>query len=130
MTAKGHPRGAAAARSPEAILELLREGYRARDAAMVASAYAEDAQCTIVNRNNPPSRPMVLRGRAALEEVVRDVCSREMTHDIGQATVGADSIAYRVECRYPDGCRVVALYLSTLEEGRIVSEFSIDCWDE
>ena len=130
MTAKDAKRGTSTASSPEALIEMLREGYRSRDPALVASAYAENVESTIVNRNNPPSRPMVLRGRAAVEEMIRDICSREMTHDITQASIGEGSMAYRVECRYPDGCRVEAIYLSTLSGGRIVSEFSIDCWDE
>ena len=96
----------------------------------MAAAYADDAECTIVNRNNPPSHPLVIRGRAALLELLRDVCSREMTHDIVDAVVGEETLSYRVDCRYPDGCRVFAIYLSTLRGGRIVREFSIDCWDE
>jgi nuclear transport factor 2 (NTF2) superfamily protein len=114
----------------EAALEAIRAGYRERDAAKVMSAYAENVESTIVNRNNPPSRALVLRGRPALRRMVEDICSREMTHGIHGALVADGSIAYRVECRYPDGCNVVGLYMATLEDGLIVREYSVDCWDE
>jgi ketosteroid isomerase-like protein len=121
---------ARAASPEESALEALRAGYRERDAAKVLSVYADDVEATIVNRNNPPSRPLVLRGRAALRKMVEDICSREMTHGIS-ATIAADgSLAYRVECRYPDGCNVTGLYMATVKDGLIVREFSIDCWDE
>jgi nuclear transport factor 2 (NTF2) superfamily protein len=127
MKPKPDPAGGIGA---QAALEAIREGYRARDPARVAAAYAEDAECTIVNRNHPPSRPLVIRGRAALQELLRDICAREMTHEIVEAAFGESTLSYRVECRYPDGCKVVGLYHSTLRGGRIVREFSIDCWDE
>jgi hypothetical protein len=114
----------------EAVLEALRAGYRDRDAAKVASIYAEDVECTIVNRNKPPARPLVLRGRAALRQLVEDVCAREMTHEIVRVVAGAGSLSYRVQCRYPDGRNVVDLYMAVIKDGRIASEFSLDCWDE
>ena len=120
------PRG-----SPEeAVLEAIRSGYRDRDVAKVMSAYAEDIESTIVNRNNPPSRPLILRGRAALQRMVEDICAREMTHAMAGPIVGDGALSYRVECRYPDGCNVVGLYMATVKDGLIVKEFSIDCWDE
>jgi hypothetical protein len=114
----------------DALIETIRAGYRARDAAKVMSAYADNVECTIVNRNNPPSKPMVLRGRDAVKRMVEDLCAREMTHEISRIVVGRGSIAYRIECRYPDGCNVVGIYMATVVEGRIASEFSVDCWDE
>lgn len=116
--------------TPEAVLKAIRAGYERRDAALLASVYAEEAQYTIVNRNNPPSRPLVLRGRAAVRSMFEDLCSREMTHRIERQVVGEDAIAFSNHCQYPDGCRVVALNIATLREGRIVSELSADCWDE
>jgi hypothetical protein len=123
--------GARAGGTAEAmLLEAIRAGYRDRDVAKVMSAYAEHAECTIVNRNNPPSRPLLLRGHAALRGMIADICSREMTHGIRDSVVGEGALAYRIECTYPDGCNVVGLYMATVKDGLIVREFSIDCWDE
>jgi hypothetical protein len=113
-----------------AILETLQKGYEGRDATLLTSLYAEDAEITICNRNNPPAKPLVLRGREAIRRMFEDLCAREMTHRISHMTVGADTIAFSARCQYPDGCQVVGLNIATLKEGRIVSEVSVDCWDE
>jgi ketosteroid isomerase-like protein len=113
-----------------AVLEALRKGYQGRDAALLASVYAEDAEFTICNRNNPPARRLVLRGRAAVRRMFEDLCAREMTHQIAHMTVGDASIAFSATCRYPDGTQVVGLNVATLKEGRILSEINVACWDE
>jgi ketosteroid isomerase-like protein len=113
-----------------AVLEALRKGYQGRDAALLASVYAEDAEVTICNRNNPPAKRLVLRGREAVRRMFEDMCAREMTHQIRHTTVGDGSIAFSAHCQYPDGCQVVGLNIATLKNGRIVSEISVDCWDE
>ena len=66
----------------------------------------------------------------AVQEMFADLCSREMTHEVVNAVAGANAIAYVIRCRYPDGCNVIGLYNATLRDGRIVSEISVDCWDE
>lgn len=112
------------------VMETLRQGYHMRDAALIASIYAEDVELTICNRNNPPSRRLVLRGRDAVRKMLDDLCAREMTHKVGHMTLGDGTIAFSFNCQYPDGCQVVALNIATLSKGRIVSEISVDCWDE
>ena len=117
--------------SPEQrMLETLRSGLRSRDAALLASLYHKGVEFRIVNRNNPPSRPLVLNGRDAVRRMLEDLCAREMTHEVIRSVAGADSIAYGIECRYPDGCQVIGLNLATVKDGLIVSEISVDCWDE
>lgn len=117
--------------SPEdAVLAAIRAGLHKRDAAMLASVYADDVEYTIINRNNPPSKRLVLRGRKAVQEMFADLCAREMTHEVVNAVTGTNAIAYCIRCRYPDGCNVIGLYNATLKDGRIVSEISVDCWDE
>jgi hypothetical protein len=117
--------------SPEhALVEALRSGYRSRDPALIAGLYHADVEYRVINRNNPPSKPLVVRGREAVRRMLDDLCNREMTHEVVRSVVGAGSIAYSLECRYPDGCLVVGAYLATVKDGRIASEMSIDCWDE
>ena len=113
-----------------AVLGALRRGYQGRDAALLASIYAEDAEFTICNRNNPPAKRLVLRGREAVRRMFEEMCAREMTHQIADVTVGEGTIAFSAHCRYPDGCQVVGLNIATLRKGLIVSEINVACWDE
>ena len=113
-----------------AVLDAIRKGYQGRDAEQLASLYAEDVEFIICNRNNPPAKRLVLRGREAVRRMFGDMCAREMTHEIRNTTVGEGSIAFSAHCQYPDGCQVVGINIATLKNGRIVSEISVDCWDE
>lgn len=124
-------KGTQAAASPEeSVLATIRDGFHKRDAAMLASVYADDVEYIVINRNNPPSKRLVLRGRKAVQEMFTELCAREMTHEVANAVAGSNAIAYVVRCRYPDGCNVVGLYNAMLKDGRIVGEISVDCWDE
>src|SRR3712207_8721797 len=98
----------------------LRRALEGSDAATLAGLYAEDAEMTIVDRNRPPSAPMRLEGRPAIEAFWRDVCARDMTHKVGHEVLGADRAAFVEECAYPDGCNVMAAMTLDLRDGRIV----------
>ncbi len=112
------------------VLERIRSGYERRDAALLASLYWDDAEYTIVNPKNPPSRPLVLRGRESIHGMFDDLCSRSMSHriEIGPASDG--QLAFSSLCEYPDGCRVLAISIAALRDGRISRETSICCWDD
>jgi ketosteroid isomerase-like protein len=100
------------------------------DARGLTSLYAEDCQYTLINRNAPPSRPTVLRGRAAVAAMYREACGREMTHRVEDVVAEGDRFAMHVTCLYPDGTRVAAMLFAQLADGLIQRETSIDCWDE
>jgi ketosteroid isomerase-like protein len=108
----------------------LKRALEASDADALMSLYAEDAEMTIVDRNRPPSAPMRLTGRPAIEAFWRDVCAREMTHRVGHEIVGADRAAFVEECGYPDGCAVMSAMTLELQAGRIVKHLTVQAWDE
>jgi hypothetical protein len=129
-SAKDRKRSQSDRSKESAVLDAIRKGYGERDAELLASLYAENVEFTICNRNNPPAKRLVLRGREAVRRMFEDLCTREMTHQIRNMTVGDGSIAFSAHCQYPDGCQVVAINIATLKNGSIVSEISVDCWDE
>jgi hypothetical protein len=112
------------------VCATLQRAIESRDADLAASVYAEDVELMIVNRNYPPSNPLIRHGRAAVLELYRDVCSREMTHKVTSTVVGSDSFALRESCLYPDGCRVLGQVIAELRDGRIARQMNIDAWDE
>jgi hypothetical protein len=83
-----------------------------------------------VDRNRPPSAPLRLIGKAAIEAFWRDVCARDMTHRIGHEVVGADRAAFVEECGYPDGCGVMSAMTLDLQAGQIVRHLTVQAWDE
>jgi hypothetical protein len=108
----------------------LKRALEASDADALAGLYAEDAEMTIIDRNRPPSAPMRLTGRPAIEAFWRDVCAREMTHRVGHEVIGADRAAFVEECGYPDGCAVMSAMTLDLHAGRIVKHLTVQAWDE
>ena len=65
----------------EAICEAWRRGTDRRDADLLANLYASDCEHVIINRNSPPSRPTVLKGREA--EVLAWVAQGKTNREIG-----------------------------------------------
>ncbi len=110
--------------------EELRRGIEQRDADLLASLYADDAEVRIVDRNNPPSSPLELRGEKEITEYLHDVFCREMEHRVENEIVGEDRIAFNVACGYPNGTRVFSAESYDLSGGKIVRQVKVQAWDE
>jgi hypothetical protein len=112
-------------------LDLFTRAHEARDAAGLLDLYAEDAEITVVDKLHPPSHPQVVRGLREIGEYLRDICARDMTHEITDAVVSDDHAATMVMCTYADGTRVVAADTFQLgDDGRIHRETIVQAWDE
>ena len=113
-------------------VEALRRGIEERDAGAMRGLYAENAQLTVVDRRDQPSHPHAMSGTAAIGEFLDDQCGRDMEHRLEQVVVSADGshAAYLEQCRYPDGTRVMSTSMLDLRDGRIISQTSLQAWDE
>jgi hypothetical protein len=109
--------------------ETLRRAREQRDADLLLSLYADDAEVRVVDRSTPPGSPRVLRGQEAAE-YWRDVCAREMTHRVENEVIGAERVAFNEACEYPDGTKVLAAETLDVRDGKIVREVIVQAWDE
>jgi hypothetical protein len=110
--------------------EALRRGIEERDAATLLSLYAEDAELQVVDHNDQPSRPRIIRGRTAIGEYFADACGRDMTHKIERLVVGDNGAAFVQSCRYPNGARVLCMAVLDLRSGLITRQSGVQAWDE
>jgi hypothetical protein len=111
-------------------LDTLRRGHEQRDADLLLELYADDAEVTVVDQLHPPSHPMVLRGLQEIQSYLRDVCERDMTHDIADGMQSDDHAVAMVACRYSDGMRVLAADTFQLgDDGLIHRETIVQAWD-
>jgi hypothetical protein len=110
--------------------ETLRRGIEERDAATLLGLYAEDAELQVVDRNDQPSNPKVIRGRSAIGEYFADVCGRDMTHEIRRLVVSGDNAAFVQACRYPSGAQVLCIAVLDLKDGLITRQSGVQAWDE
>jgi hypothetical protein len=110
--------------------EALRRGIEERDTTTLLGLYAEDAELHVVDRNDQPSHPKVIRGRAAIGEYFADVCGRDMTHKIERLVVSDSNAAFVQDCRYPSGTRVLCVAVLDLKDGLITRQSGVQAWDE
>jgi ketosteroid isomerase-like protein len=110
--------------------EALRRGIQERDAATLLGLYAEDAELHVVDRNDQPSHPKIIRGRQAIGDYFADVCGRDMTHTIERLVVSESSAAFVQACRYPSGARVLCIAVLDLVGGLITRQSGVQAWDE
>lgn len=110
--------------------EALRRGIQERDAATLLSLYAEDAELYVVDRNDQPSHPKIIRGRQAIGDYFADACGRDMTHTIERLVVSESNAAFVQACRYPNGARVLCIAVLDLADGLITRQSGVQAWDE
>jgi len=112
------------------IADTLRRATEQRNAELLVSLYADDAELRVVDRNRTPSSPLVLRGKQAIADFLKDICERDMTHRIEQQVVGDNHLAFLEACKYPDGCHVLCASVVDLRGGKIVRQVCVQAWDE
>lgn len=108
----------------------LKRSIEEHDAGTQIGMFADDATVEVVDKTNPPSRPLVLSGREAIREWIEDTAGRDMTHQVGNVMVDGDHASYTIDCRYPDGTRVLCMAELELRDGRIVRQRGLQAWDE
>jgi hypothetical protein len=107
----------------------LRRAIEGRSAQALSGFYADNAVMRIIDRDNPPSRPRELKGRAAISAYYDDVCSRAMTHKVETGIADGDRLAFTQACAYPDGTRVFCSAMVELEQGKIARQTNVQAWD-
>jgi len=110
-------------------LAAMKRAIEQSDAEALIAFYADDAEMEIVDRDRPPSAPMRLKGRQAIEAHLRDVCGRAMKHEVSDEVAGNGRAALVERCAYPDGCHVVAATTLELRGGRIAHQLVVQAWD-
>jgi hypothetical protein len=108
----------------------LKQAIEGRDGRMLSGFYADDALVRVIDRNNPPSRPRDIRGRAAIAAFWDDICSRAMTHKVDTTVSEGDRMVFTQDCAYPDGTRVFCIAALELRDGLIARQTVVQAWDE
>ena len=108
----------------------MKQAIETRDGPMLTNFYANDALLRVVDRNNPPSRPREIKGRAAIGMFWDDICSRAMTHKVETSVTDGSTLAFTQACAYPDGMKVLCLAVCELKGGKVARQTVVQAWDE
>jgi hypothetical protein len=110
-------------------IEGLRKAVETRNAASLKSYYSDDAVLTIIDNDNPPSKPRKISGAKDIGDFLADVCSRDMTHTVDMGMIDGDKLAFVQGCTYSDGTRVIASNTADLGPNGIVRQTTVQAWD-
>ncbi|WP_374447574.1 nuclear transport factor 2 family protein [Stella sp.] len=108
----------------------IKQAIETRDGRMLAGFYADHAVTRVIDRNNPPSRPREIKGKAAITAFWSDICGRTMTHRVDVSIAEGDKLAFTQACTYPDGAKVFCASVVGLEGGLIAEQTIVQAWDE
>jgi hypothetical protein len=116
--------------STETTLDLaeLARAIESRDADGIIARYADDATLTVLDHDHPPSGPQVYAGRAAIADYYRDVCGRNIAHEVRDAVGSPSGLAFAQFCRYPDGTQVVCATVAAVRDGLIQQQTAVQTW--
>ncbi len=95
---------------------------------------ADDAEMRIVNKNDTPTSPRIVRGKEEITAYLRDVCGRAMTHLVHNEVIGEDRVAFNEACEYAEGGagggKVLAAITLDVRDGKITRQTNVEAWDE
>ena len=97
----------------------------ARDAESQIAAYADCAEVQVIDPDNPPSSPHVLKGKNAIADWVRTTCQRHVRQRVVSTIDGNDQIAYTVAQVRRDGSHQIATSTAELRDGLVTHQHTI-----
>jgi hypothetical protein len=107
----------------------IRKAVETRDAKSLKALYAANATVTIIDTDNPPSKPRTIKGAKDIGSFLDDVYSRDMKHTLEHGVVDGKHLAYLEGCSYPDGTHVIASTTAELGPNGIVKQTIVQAWD-
>jgi ketosteroid isomerase-like protein len=115
---------------PGEIFRALQDAIAARDADAIAALYAEDAEIEVINRNHPPGKSMIVKGREAILRLYGDLLKVEAVHQSAKTVISDSGFAFEERCRFPDNTRVAGNCIAEIRGGKIWRQSNVDVWDE
>ena len=107
----------------------IRKAVETRDAKSLKALYAANATVTIIDTDNPPSKPRTIKGAKDIGSFLDDVYGRDMKHTLDYGVVDGKHLAYLEGCSYPDGTHVIASTTAELGPNGIVKQTIVQAWD-
>jgi hypothetical protein len=102
----------------------IKRAIEGRDGRMLTSFYCDDAVMRIVDRNNAPSKPRVIKGKSAIGAFGRtSAAGRSRTRSM---PAKGSRLAFTQAC----GAKVFCAAMIELKGGRIADQTVVQAWDE
>jgi ketosteroid isomerase-like protein len=112
------------------FLKRWHRGLERRDLDSMLSCYDENAEIRVVDRFHPPSSPMTIRGKNAIQAYFGDIFKRDLFHKIESEVVSENRVAFTDTCQYANGSKVIANEICELRDGKVLKQVTVQAWDE
>ena len=99
--------------------------YAEWDVAGLLDLYDEAVELVQIDRDHPPSEPLVRTGRRTLAGMLEHCANAGVRATVDHAIAGGDRAAARVTCAFPGGRTVIANPIMEIRDGRIVREHDV-----
>jgi SnoaL-like domain len=110
-------------------ITMLSASIETRDADGILAWYAPNAVLTVLDRDHPPTAPAVFTGLDEIGGYFRDVCGRNIDHQVRDVVVTDTGVAFTQHCRYPDGLQVICATVASTRAGKIERQTAVQVWD-
>lgn len=111
-------------------LEALRRGFEQWEIEGLLALYADDVELTQIDRDNPPSQPLVRHGKEIYRGMFEACAAAGVKATVENAIAGPDRASATVTCVFPGGRTVVGNSAMEIREGRIVRELLVTVGDQ
>jgi len=121
-----------------AMMDQLQRALSTQDFDALARLYAEDATLEEVSSLSPPAHPLMVQGREAIRQHLREQTLRDpisgWRRQIQQTAVidgleTEDAIAFTEERVYAAGDKAIAQHVAHKRDGRIIHDRLVVAWD-
>ncbi len=126
---KARSKSKSKAKAKSVTVAALKRAIEGRDAKALADMYADNAVMLVIDRDNPPSNPRRIAGKAAVASYFGDVCGRDITHMVENGIAAGNRLAFTQSCTYPDGTKVFCSAMLNLKHGKIAQQTVVQAWD-
>lgn len=106
------------------------DAFESKDLDRWVPFYADDAEWIEYRRVSPPRAPNRMVGKAQIADFLARVCGADFGITIADEVIGADRIAFSVDCAFPDGKRIFEHVIARIEDGKISRQVDVEAWDE
>lgn len=106
-------------------LDAFARAYADWDVDALLALYADGVELVQIDREHPPSAPLVRRGKDMLRGMAEHCAGAGVRATVDHAVAGDRRAAFTITCEFPGGRRVVANSIVELEGGRIVREHDV-----
>jgi SnoaL-like domain len=107
----------------------FRAAFESRNAIQWSEFYADDAEWLEYRHSDPPSRPNVMRGKAAISDFISRVANSPVSISIDDWLIDGDRMAFRFWVELSDGRKIVEQTFIYTANGRITRQIDVEAWD-